>query len=133
MKLSRESITVILFLLILTVCTAALTNTQRVSRKMTRITKEAVFLTDGGTPDVQSLEKLDEIIDELSRSWDRYEPIVSTYSRHDELERVSSAVRRLRPLYDSGRFGELYLTLHETGDALDHLRKTELPTIANIL
>ncbi len=133
MKMNRERITVILFLLLMTFCTAALTNTVRVSRRMSRITNEAISMTDGGSPDLIGLEGLESKIEEISSCWGEYEPVVSTYSRHDELERVSSAVRRLRPLYDSGKFDELYLTLHETDDALDHLRKTELPTIANIL
>ena len=133
MKLNSEIITVILFFLLLTFCTSALLNTVNVSRRMSQITEEAISMTDGGKPDKNNLALLDAKITELSDSWMKYEPIVSTYSRHDELERVSSAVKKLRPLYDSGQYDELYLTLHETDDALDHLRKTELPTIANIL
>lgn len=133
MKMSREIITAILFLLLLTFCTYALVNTVSVSRRMSHITNEALSLTDGGNPDQRSLDLLDSKIDEISRSWKKYESVVSTYSRHDELERVTSAVQRLRPLYDSGKYGELYLTLHETDNALEHLKNTELPTIANIL
>ncbi len=133
MKINREGITVMLFLLLLICCTAALVNTLRVSRGMSRLTNEAIALSAGGNPGTESLEQLGDKIDEIARCWGRYEPVVSTYSRHDESERVSSAVRRLRPLFDSGKFGELYLTLHETDDALDHLRTTELPTVANIL
>ena len=131
--MNRERITVILFLLLMTFCTAALLNTISVSRRMSDITNEAISMSDGGRPDAKNARRLDAKIDELSGFWKKYEPVVSTYSRHDELERVSSAVRRLRPLYDSGKFDELFLTLHETDDALDHLNKTELPTIANIL
>ena len=131
--MNRERITVILFLLLMTFCTAALLNTVSVSRRMSDITNEAISMSDGGRPDAKNARRLDAKIDELSGFWKKYEPVVSTYSRHDELERVSSAVRRLRPLYDSGKFDELFLTLHETDDALDHLKKTELPTIANIL
>lgn len=131
--MKREAITVILFLLLMTFCTAALLNTLNVSRRMSRVTNEAISMTDGGKPDSENTERLGAKLDEISRHWERYEPLISTYSRHDELERVSSAVKRLRPLYDSGKFGELFLTLHETDDALEHLRKTELPTVANIL
>ena len=131
--MNRERITVILFLLLMTFCTAALLNTVSVSRRMSDITNEAISMSDGGRPDAKNARRLDAKIDELSGFWKKYEPVVSTYSRHDELERVSSAVQRLRPLYDSGKFGELFLTLHETHDALEHLRKTELPTVANIL
>ena len=131
--MNRERVTVILFLLLMIFCTSALLGTVRVSRRMSDITDEAVSMSDGGKPDSENIQKLDAKIDELFRCWEKYEPIVSTYSRHDELERVSSAVRRLRPLYDSGQFDELFLTLNETGDALDHLRKTEMPSLANIL
>ena len=133
MKISREGITVMLFIFLLTFCAAALLHTVSVSRRMSGMTNEALSLIDAGDSEPKDLEQLDAKIDEISRSWKEYEPVVSTYSRHDELERVSSAVRRLRPLYDSGKYGELYLTLHETDDALDHLRTTELPSVANIL
>ena len=133
MKISREGITVMLFIFLLTFCAAALLHTVSVSRRMSGMTNEALSLIDAGDSEPKDLEQLDAKIDEISRSWKEYEPVVSTYSRHDELERVSSAVRKLRPLYDSGKYGELYLTLHETDDALDHLRTTELPTVANIL
>ena len=73
------------------------------------------------------------LIESITTTWQTYEPVVSTYSRHDEVERVSSAVRKLRPLCDSGQFDELYMTLHEISDALDHLKSTEMPSIANIL
>ncbi len=131
--MNRERISVVLFLLLIIFCTSALLGTVRVSRRMTDITNQAISMSDMGRTDAKSIEKLDAKIDELSQFWQKYEPVVSTYSRHDELERVSSAVQRLRPLYDSGKFGELFLTLHETHDALEHLRKTELPTVANIL
>ncbi len=133
MKISREGITVMLFIFLLTFCAAALLHTVSVSRRMSGMTNEALSLIDAGDSEPKDLEQLDAKIDEISRSWKEYEPVVSTYSRHDELERVSSAVRKLRPLYDSGKYGELYLTLHETDDALDHLRTTELPSVANIL
>ena len=133
MKISREGITVMLFIFLLTFCAAALMHTVSVSRRMSGMTNEALSLIDAGDSEPKDLEQLDAKIDEISRSWKEYEPVVSTYSRHDELERVSSAVRKLRPLYDSGKYGELYLTLHETDDALDHLRTTELPSVANIL
>ena len=131
--MNRERITVMLFLLLIAFCTAALQCTVSVSRGMSDITDEAISLTDGGKPDPASVDKLSGKLDELSRYWKKYEPIVSTYSRHDELERVSSAVQRLRPLYDGGSYEELFLTLHETSDALEHLKKTEMPTLANIL
>lgn len=133
MKYTREIITVILFFALLTFCTSALLNTVNVSRRMSKLTNEAISMTDGVTPDEVRIKELDSKLHELSDTWMKYEPIVSTYSRHDELERVSTAVKKLRPLFDSGKYDALYLTLHETDDALDHLKKTELPTIANIL
>lgn len=131
--MKREKITVILFILLLVFCTSALTNTVRVSRKMSQATNEAISLTESGNPAPKNRETLGAKLDELYDKWMKYEPIVSTYSRHDELERVSSAIKKLRPLFDSGKYDELYLTLNETKDALDHLKKTELPTLSNIL
>lgn len=136
--MNRERISVFLFLLLIAFCTASLLNTVRVSSRMSVITDQAIDLAaaeagEGGEPDAQGREKLEVKIDEIIRCWQKYEPVISTYSRHDELERVSSAVRKLRPLYESGKYDQLFLTLHETNDALDHLRSTELPTAANIL
>ena len=131
--MKRERITVLICLVLVTFCAAALTNTVHVSRRMTVITDQAIALTGEGGPDGKNLTKLDRKISEIDRIWEKLAPVVSTYSRHDELERVTSAVQRLRPLFESGQFDELYLTLHETKDALDHLRQTELPTIENIL
>ena len=133
MKMNRERITIVLLLALLAFCGWALNNTVTVSREMSTLTDEAISMTDMGRADPDSFDALGEKLGEISRRWEECEPVVSTYSRHDELERVSSAVRKLRPLYESKKPRELYLTLNETRAALDHLKKTELPTIANIL
>ena len=131
--MNRGRITAIISMLLAVFCTAALVNTWNVSRNMARVTDEALALAAEGRPDEAGVAQLEQKIRQLSDDWEEFAPIVSTYSRHDELERVTSAVRRLRPLFVSGKYDELYLTLNETRDALDHLRDTELPTISNIL
>ena len=131
--MNRARITAIICVFLAAFCSAALINTVNASRELSRLTGEALALTNGGSPAEEELDALGDKISELSRAWEQCQPVISTYSRHDELERVSSAVRRLRPLLRSRKFDELYLTLHETGDALEHLRSTELPTISNIL
>ena len=72
MKINREGITVMLFLLLLICCTAALVNTLRVSRGMSRLTNEAIALSAGGNPGTESLEQLGDKIDEIARCWGRY-------------------------------------------------------------
>lgn len=131
--MNREKITLILCLLLTALCSAALLTTIHVRDSMVSLTDKALALdVQDNIPNMQKDEIL-PLIDGIANGWQKYEPIVSTYSRHDEVERVSSAVRRLRPLCDSGQFDELYMALHEISDSLDHLRSTELPTIANIL
>ncbi len=131
-NLSRETITLILCLLLITFCSAAMLTTLHVRDSMAELTGKALTL-DVREGHSSGAEQLMPCIDRIILQWGKYEPVVSTYSRHDELERISSAVQRLRPLYDSRQFDELYLTLHELSDALDHFKSTELPTVANIL
>ena len=85
--MNRERITVLICLVLVTFCAAALTNTVQVSRRMTVITDEALALNGKSGPEKENLTKLDRKISEIDRNWEKYAPVVSTYSRHDELER----------------------------------------------
>ncbi len=132
MKLNREKITILLCLLLIALCSTALLTTVHVRDNMAKLTDKALAVNVSDDHPACAAE-IQPLIESITTTWQTYEPVVSTYSRHDEVERVSSAVRKLRPLCDSGQFDELYMTLHEISDALDHLKSTEMPSIANIL
>ena len=134
--MNREKITAILALLVAALCGASLFTTVHVCRRMSALTEEAIassyvmLYEPDGKNDLEALLAKSDSIREV---WEAYEPIVSTYSRHNEVERVSKAVQKLRPLLECKRTDEVYATLHEIHDALEHLKKTELPSAANIL
>lgn len=133
MKMNREKITLLLVALLLLFCTLTLRGTRRVHDKMSALAAQAQAFGLSDDIDVETAEAFAPMIDRLNQEWERCEPMVSTYSRHDEVERVSENIRKLRALYDNGELTELNITLSELGDSLDHLLQTELPTIANIL
>ena len=133
MKMNREKITLLLVALLLLFCTLTLRGTRRVHDKMSALAAQAQAFGLSDDINAETAEAFAPMIDRLNQEWERCEPIVSTYSRHDEVERVSENIRKLRALYDNGELTELNITLSELGDSLDHLLQTELPTIANIL
>ena len=133
MKMNREKITLLLVALLLLFCTLTLRGTRRVHDKMSALAAQAQAFGLSDDINAETAEAFAPMIDRLNQEWERCEPMVSTYSRHDEVERVSENIRKLRALYDNGELTELNITLSELGDSLDHLLQTELPTIANIL
>ncbi len=133
MKKGREKITIILCLLLAVLCSSSALVTRHVKSSMLQLAEQAIAMDiRDDIPDSEA-EKIKPILQSIVTRWETYEPIISTYSRHDEAERVTSAVQKLRPLWDTRQFTELHMTLHELSDALEHLQKTESPSIANIL
>ena len=132
MKLNREKITILLCLLLIALCSTALLTTVHVRDNMAKLTDKALAVNVSDDHPACAAE-IQPLIESITTNWQTYEPVVSTYSRHDEVERVSSAVRKLRPLCDAGRYAELRLTLCQIQASLDHLLDTELPTVSNIL
>ncbi len=131
--MNRAKITLLLCALLIGFCTFALVNTHRTHHRMQDMVRQtlAIEIKDD-MPDEQVIRLAHEI-DRLSRAWESSSRIVSIYSRHDEVERVSEDMQKLRPLYDAGQYTELRLTLCRIQASLDHLLDTELPTWANIL
>ena len=122
MKLDRAKIAIALMAFLLGFSTFALLNTRHVGKEMTALVS-GMRDTPPTTKDITRLE----------REWSRYEPVLDLYSRHDEVERISQAIEKLRPLYDTGQLDDFEVSLDEVTHALEHLVHTEMPTISNIL
>lgn len=131
--MNREKITLLLCALLIGFCSFALVNTHHTHRLMQAMIGQTLAIEiQDDMPDEQVIRLAHEI-DKLCRAWETSSPMISTYSRHDEVERVSEDMQKLRPLCDAGQYTELRLTLCRIQASLDHLLDTELPTWANIL
>ena len=131
--MNRAKISLLLLTLLLGFCTFALVNTRRTHARMQEMVRQTLALEMvDGMPDGESVS-LVRHIDRLRDAWESDSRIVSVYSRHDEVERVSEDIQKLRPLCDTAQYTELRLTLCQIQASLDHLLDTELPTFSNIL
>ena len=131
--MNREKITLLLCALLIGFCTFALVNTHHTYRRMQAMIGQTLAMKiQDDMPDEQGI-RLTHEIDRLGRAWETSSRTLSTYSRHDEVERVSEDMQKLRPLCDAGQYTELRLTLCRIQASLDHLLDTELPTWGNIL
>ncbi len=122
MKINRLKICAALLVFLFGFCTFALRNTRHVGRQMEALVNR-----------VQSTEIDEQAIRRITDEWEKYEPILDIYSRHDEVERISQSVDKLRSFYKVGQYEDLQVSLDEITDALEHLVHTETPTISNIL
>lgn len=122
MKMNRVKVSFFLLAFLIGACTLALLNTRHITRKMTAMVEDV----RGAVTDVTSITRMEQ-------AWEKYEPLLDLYSRHDEVERISQSIEKLRPLYDAHEYTELRLALSETENALAHLMKTEMPSLSNIL
>lgn len=122
MKMNRVKITLFLLVFLFGFCTFALLNTRHIGRQM-----------EGLVTRTQEVKIDEPAIKRIESQWEKYEPILDIYSRHDEVERISQSIDKLRPLYDVGQYEDLKVALDEITDALEHLIHTETPTISNIL
>lgn len=114
-------------------CTAALTNTWYTHKQMYSLVKKAQSVSISDESSEEDIARIKPLLDDIERTWEKYEPRVATYSRHDEVERVTEEIEWLEPLYDNGYYSQLNVKLDGISEALDHLLQTETPSIANIL
>ena len=131
--MNRQKITLLLCALLLGFCTFALVNTRRTHHRMQAMVEQTLSIDIRDDMPGQQAARLTRDIDLLCRTWEASSRTLSTYSRHDEVERVSEDMQKLRPLCDAGQYTELRLTLCRIQASLDHLLDTELPTWGNIL
>lgn len=133
MKMNRLKIVGWLTVFLIIFCTAALTNTWYTRKKMNSLVKKAQSVSISDNSSEEDIARIKPLLDDIERTWDKYESRVATYSRHDEVERVTQEIEWLQPLYDNGYYSQLNVKLVGIDEALDHLLKTETPSLANIL
>lgn len=133
MKMNRIKIAIFLFAFLISFCTFALMNTRRTAAHMEQLVRQAQALDIRDNSPDETAERIAPILQKLQKEWQHHETILDIYSRHDEVERISKSVQKLEPLYNTGQYTDLNTSLYEITDALEHLMKTEVPTLANIL
>lgn len=133
MKINRAKTTLFLFVFLIGFCTFALLNTRHISGQMKDLVRRAqsVSMSDE-SPDNDS-ESIAHMIDDIQSAWKRYEPVLDIYSSHNEVEQISESVNNLQAFYDTHQYNQLNVSLYKITEALEHLVKTEMPTIDNIL
>lgn len=133
MKINRLKVIAWLTVFLIAFCSAALIGTWYIRKQMYSLVKDAQNINISDESSREDLDKIKPLLNEIKNAWDKYEPTVSMYSRHDEVERVSQEIEWLDPLYDNGYYTQLNIKLVGINEALDHLLQTETPSFANIL
>ncbi len=133
MKINRLKIIVWLGAFLIVFCTAALVSTWYAQKEMHSIVEEARAVSISDMSSAEDIERIKPMLKKIKNEWEKYRPLVSTYSRHDEVERVTEEIEWLDPLYDNGYYSQLNIKLVGINEALDHLMETETPSLANIL
>ena len=73
-----------------------------------------------------------ETLELFEEQWSKYEKILSCYIRHSEIEDISRSVEILKTIYNQDR--ELFeIECSRIISAAQHLKRTELPLLSNIL
>ncbi|MEG0570080.1 MAG: DUF4363 family protein [Oscillospiraceae bacterium] len=71
-------------------------------------------------------------ITDLSEYWHKKERFLSTFVRHDEIEKVNLSLSKIKKLAEVEMFGELKIELEQIRFFVDHILNRELPTYENI-
>ncbi|MGN0474055.1 MAG: DUF4363 family protein [Acutalibacteraceae bacterium] len=133
MKINRLKVIAWLGAFLIIFCTAALVCTWYAQKEMHKVVDEARTVSISDMSSAEELERIKPMLKKIETKWEQYRPIVSTYSRHDEVERVTEEIEWLDPLYENGYYSQLNVKLVGINEALEHLMETEMPSIANIL
>lgn len=133
MKMNRLKVIAWLAAFLVIFCSAALACTWYAQKQMRSIVDEARAVSISDTSSEEDVKRIKPMLEKIDTEWEKYRPIVSTYSRHDEVERVTEEIEWIRPLYDNGYYSQLNVKLVGINEALEHLMETETPSIANIL
>ena len=115
----------VLLLLAAAVGIFALVYTDRAAEDMTRSIEE---LTRAETTAGRR-----RLADEVCEKWEDYEKILTLYSRHSEIEEITSRAAVLGAAADSPDDSQWKLRCAELSEAVRHLRETEQPKLRNIL
>lgn len=133
MKLNRIKTACFLLAFLIAFCTFALMNTRRTAQHMEALVWQAQALDIRDESTETTVQAIAPLLEEIRQEWQCHEPILDLYSRHDEVERISQSVEKLQPLYHTRQYTHLNTALYEITNALEHLMKTEVPSVENIL
>ncbi len=133
MKMNRIKIIAWLTAFIIIFCSGTLICTWYTKKQMHQIVDKALEVSISDTSSQEDIKRIKPMLEKIETQWSKYESIVDTYSRHNDVERVTEEIERIRPLYDNGQYTQLNIKLAGINEALDHLMKNETPSIANIL
>lgn len=131
--MNRIKIIVWLTIFLIIFCSGTLICTWYTKKQMHQIVDKALAVSISDTSSQEDIKRIKPMLEKIETQWSKYEPIVDTYSRHNDVERVTEEIERIRPLYDNGQYTQLNIKLAGINEALDHLMKNETPSIANIL
>lgn len=132
MKMNRLKVIAWLTAFLIVFCSVTLLSTWHVRKQMRSLVEKARTVNINDNSSSEDIERIKPMLDKIEETWSKYEPTVSMYSRHDEIERVTEEIEWLKPLYDNGYYTQLNVKLVGINDALDHLLQTEQPSLANI-
>lgn len=133
MKMNRLKVIAWLGAFLIVFCTAALVCTWYAQKEMHSIVDEARAVSISDMSSKEDIERIKPMLKKIKTDWEKYRQLVSTYSRHDEVERVTEEIEWIEPLYENGYYSQLNVKLVGVNEALEHLMETETPSIANIL
>lgn len=117
---------VILLIAVIGLCTVCLTLTERMTQSLTEDTKKLLLASDGDLSVGEKLELLDQ-------KWERYESILSLYTRHGEIEEVGASIGLLDRLWSEGEYKLFRVVCEDVLISVRHLKETEEPKIRNIM
>jgi len=112
---------VVILAAIFLLCTTAVISTVVIADRVAETAKQLQ-----NSPDNQENLKLFE------KQWEKYEKILSLYTRHSEIENITSSVKALDSLICTDRL-LFYVECDKIVTAAEHLKNTEIPYIRNIL
>ncbi len=129
--MGRLKAALVIFLLLIALCTAALVNTWVTHNKMDSLVEKAmtVSISDEYTDEAKAIKPM---LEEIGTYWGKCEKYVSMYSQHDDVQKISEQVNLLLPLYENRRYTQLNIALSEVSASLDHLLESEIPSVENI-
>lgn len=126
--MSRIYIAISLFFLVLIMGLSGLAFINNSTKELIEIFKEV--------KEAARMEQYDETqdhIEELIKKWNKYEPILSSMIRHEDIDEVGISIFSLIELLKSKDMPSICLLCNKTISKLNYLLETEIPTLKNLL
>lgn len=126
--MSRIYIAISLFFLVLIMGLSGLAFINNSTKELIEIFKEV--------KEAARMEQYDETqdhIEKLIKKWNKYEPILSSMIRHEDIDEVGISIFSLIELLKSKDMPSICLLCNKTISKLNYLLETEIPTLKNLL